>query len=658
MPLSDRKLQLLSLTALFCVNSLSKIGQQIRTEIQLGEYDMTGEVLPPFRSANFRPRKVEITKQDDGSIILRNPYPLDERPANLIEPLRKWAGEKPDQTWLAMRGAPVGDQTYGDWKKLSYANANAKVNAIAQALLDRGLNQENPLMIFSGNSIEHALMTYGAILANAPAVPVSPSYSLMSTDFDKLKYAVDLIQPKVIFVQESAPFEKAFAALDLTGIEIISVDGERGTSYADIVATSPTQDVEDAYESQHDDLVAKYLFTSGSTGMPKAVITTQKMMCVNAIMGSSLTDKPDDAPVTTLLNWLPWNHCFGGNAILNNLLVSGGTLYIDGGRPVPGQFDETLANLAEITPTAYSNVPAAYTMLVPALEDDPALAKNFFTQLSGLAYGGAALAQDLYDRLQKVAIAITGERIVLSSGYGATETAPTIMNVHWETTRMGLLGLPLPGIELKLTPVGLKMEVRVKGDCITKGYFKNPEKTAAAFDEDGFYCLGDGAKFVDPEHPEEGLIFDGRVVEDFKLSTGTWVSAGRLRVQAVEASNGVLNDALVAGLDKAYVGILGFPNLAMCQKIAGEKLPMEELIRHPSVLEHLSDGLRKHNSTNPGSSTRVARALLMVEPASVDGGELTDKGYINQSTALARRSDLVDKLFMDPPGNDVAVVTK
>ncbi len=610
---------------------------------------------PPFRNANYRERKLDIERRADGSIILRNTNPLLPVPENLVAPIRKWAVEAPDRVWLAMR-APTKNGVLGAWDHLTYAQANARITAIAEALLARGFNQQTPLMILSGNSIEHALMTYGAILAGVPAVPVSPAYSTMSSDFDKLKYVVGLIKPKMIFMQGVAPFTRALAALDLDGIELVTVDSSAGTPYADLVATTPTKAVEQSYASLNHDQVAKYLFTSGSTGMPKAVIMTTGMMCVNSIMPKSMTSTDEVANPPVLLNWLPWNHCFGGNAILNNLTVAGGTLYIDGGRPVAGAFAETVQNLREIAPTAYSTVPSAYTILVEELENDDALAVTFFSKLRTLAYGGAALSQDLYDRLQKVAIRLTGERIVFSSGYGATETAPTIMNVHWETERMGLLGLPLPGIEIKLAPVGLKMEVRVRGACITKGYYKNSEKTRDAYDEEGFYRLGDGARFVDDNNPIKGLVFDGRVAEDFKLSTGTWVSAGKLRVDALNAVGGMLQDALVAGLDRAYVGILGFPNLPACRAIAGnDKLSAEEAITHPAVLERLVSGLRAHNKTNPGSSTKVARALLMVEAPSVDGGELTDKGYINQAVALGRRADLVKKLYADPPGNDVVV---
>ena len=385
------------------------------------------------------------------------------------------------------------------------------------------------------------------------------------------------------------------------------------------------------------------------------------MSAANAKMVRSVWDEDRleevSGGVQVMCNFLPWSHTYGANAILHNMTDWGGTLYLDWGAPTPARLPEMIRNMKEISTTQHTTVPAAWAALATELERDADLAETFFERICCMCYGGAAMGQDIYERIQNVAVRVTGKRISLAAGYGATETAPTIMNVHWATERMGLLGLPLPGIDIKLVPSGSKLEVRVKGDCITTGYYKNPEKTADAFDEEGFYKLGDAAKFVDPENPAEGLVFDGRVVEDFKLSTGTWVSAGRLRVQTVENSNGLLQDALVAGLDRAYVGILGFPNIAACQACANEQgLSAEELVRHPKVLETLAEGLRSHNQANPGSSTRIKRALLMVEPPSVDKGELTDKGYINQSTALARRDDLVQKLYAETPGNDVVVL--
>ena len=618
--------------------------------------------LPPFRKVNFVETRVDIERRPDGSIVLENPHPMDEPAENVLAPLRQWAREAPDRIWLAKRGRPAAGERFGAWQTVTYAQAWDRVQRIAQALIDRGVGPGRPLMILSGNSLEHALMSYGAMLAGAAAVPVSPSYSLISSDYAKLRYCFELIAPAAIFVQDGAQFEPALAALDVERLALIHAENPapafHGSSYADLLDTAPGGAVDDAYDALTWDTVAKYLFTSGSTGMPKAVITTHRMMVVNAVMASSLIVRDPDDPPPTLVNWLPWNHVFGGNAVLNNVLTQGGTLHIDGGRPVAGQFGETVQNLREVAPTAYTNVPAAYQMLVAELEADAALAQNFFSRLKSMAYGGAALSQDLAERMQKVAIRTTGERILFTSGYGATETAPTIMNTHWETERMGLLGLPLPGVRIKLVPVGLKMEVRAKGDCITPGYYRNPEKTAAAFDEEGYYRLGDAARFVDEADPAKGLVFDGRVVEDFKLSTGTWVNAGRLRVQAIEAAQGLINDCLVAGLDQPYVGILGFPNFPACRKAAGlpDDMPADEVVRAPGVLERLARGLRAHNADNPGSSTQIHRALLMTEPPSLDAGEITDKGYVNQAVSLARRRALGEKLFAEPPGNDMVVV--
>jgi feruloyl-CoA synthase len=358
-----------------------------------------------------------------------------------------------------------------------------------------------------------------------------------------------------------------------------------------------------------------------------------------------------------LVSWLPWNHTYGGNAVLNNVLTNGGTLYIDNGRPMPGEFEKTLSILREVSPTAYQNVPAAYSLLVPELERDAALAETFFKRLKTLAYGGAALSQDLCDRTQAVAIRTIGHRIPFLAGYGATETAPTVMSVHWPTERTGFLGLPLPGVTLKLVPNGGKLEVRVKGDCITPGYHKSPDLTAAAFDQEGYYRLGDAAKFVDPDDPAQGLMFDGRVAEDFKLDTGTWVNAGRVRIAALEAADGLLNDALIAGLDWPFIALLGFPNLAACQAIAGDAtLPLEQAATHPKVLRALAERLARHNASHPGSSTRIARALLLAEPPSFDAGEITDKGYINQSRALERRAGEVVRAYASAPDEGVVAL--
>ncbi len=607
----------------------------------------------PFRKSANKPPRVEIERRDDGTLILRNPYPVVDAPENLIAPFRRWAKEAGDRIWLAER-VPGRD----GWREITYAEANETIDRIAAGLIARGLNGEaTPLMILSGNSIDHALMTYGAILAGCPVAPVSRAYSTMSTDFAKLKHVFGLVEPKAIWADDLRPYAKGLQALDLTGVKLFhSVAGADGFDSEPISALTAEPNgaaAEAAYGKLTYDAVAKYLFTSGSTGMHKAAINTHRMMCVNAAMlRSMLADAANEPPAVTL-SWLPWNHTFGGNSVLNGTTTWGGTLYIDAGSPTPAGFAETLRNLREISPTSYSNVPAAWGMLTPELERDPKLAETFFGRMKGLAYGGAALSQDLGDRIQAVAARLTGERLSFSSGYGATETAPTIMNVHWTTERMGLIGLPLPGVEIKLAPVGTKMEVRARGACITPGYLKRPDLTAKAFDEEGFYCLGDAAKFVDPEDPTKGFVFDGRVVEDFKLDTGTFVNAGRLRIQAIEAGGGLIQDALVAGLDKPYVAILAWPNLAGCKALTGADMTAAEAAADPRILASLKAGLEAHNARNPGSSTRIKRLALLVEPPNLEAGELTDKGYVNQALSLERRAADVARVYADAPDSGI-----
>lgn len=609
----------------------------------------------PFRKSGNKTPRVEIERRDDGTMIVRNPHALMTPPENLIAPFKRWPKAAPDRIWLAER-VPGQD----GWREVTYAQALDKIGRIARGLIERGLSGESaPLMILSGNSVDHALMTYGAILAGCPVAPVSRAYSTMSTDFAKLKHVFALVEPKAIWADDLRPYAKGLGALDLSGVKLFhgseGVAGFQSEPMAALMAEPGGEVAEAAYQKLSFDTVAKYLFTSGSTGMPKAAINTHRMMCVNAAMlRSMLADEAAEPPAVTL-SWLPWNHTFGGNSVLNGTTTWGGTLYLDGGSPTPQGFAETLRNLKEISPTAYSNVPAAWAALTPELERDAELAATFFKQLKGLAYGGAALSQDLGDRIQTVAVRETGTRLPFSSGYGATETAPTIMNVHWATERMGLIGLPLPGVEIKLAPVGTKMEVRARGACITPGYLKRADLTAKAFDEEGFYCLGDAAKFVDADDPAKGFVFDGRVVEDFKLDTGTFVNAGRLRIQAIEAGGGLIQDALVAGLDKPYVGVLAWANLANVKALTGEDLSAGEAATDARILAALQAGLATHNARNPGSSTQIKRLIVMTEPPNLEAGEITDKGYVNQALSLERRAADVARLYADAP--DSGVVT-
>ncbi len=615
---------------------------------------------PPFRPIAYLPHDIETERRADGTIRLRSPVPLGDYDRHMIAPLRRHAADRAGQTWLAQRGPD------GAWIHLGYAEGLAKVERIAAALLQRGLGADDAVMILSGNSLEHALLTYGAIAAGVPVAPVSQAYSLMSMDHAKLRYVFELIRPRLIFVQQGSFFETALAKLPLDGVEVVYAADPPSfpaTPFTDLLAVPPGPEVAAAQAALGPDTVAKYLFTSGSTGMPKAVINTHRMLCSNVKMAAMLmTDRPAVEAALgpeVVVDWLPWNHTFGGNANLHGLLHLGGTLYIDEGRPLPGLFDQTIENLREIAPTTYLNVPVAYAMLLGAMEKDDDLARTFFSRLRWCAYGGAALSQDLWERFQALAVRTVGERINFTTGYGATETAPIVSSVYWTTERVGLIGLPLPGVELKLVPTATALEVRVRGPIVTPGYRGAPAATAAAFDDEGFYCLGDAARFVDADDPAEGLVFDGRVSEDFKLDTGTWVQAGKLRVQAIAACSPALQDALVTGLDRPYIGLLAWPNWVGLQRIITDdaaKTSLATMLTSAQLVEHVRQGLRRHNEACPGSSTRVKRCLFMAEPPSLDGHEITDKGYINQKAGLARRAALVERLYADPPGEDVIVV--
>jgi feruloyl-CoA synthase len=612
---------------------------------------------PAFRKIEWLKRDIAVERRPDGVIVLKSRIPLKPYEKHIPASLAKWARERPDRTWLAQR---TGSDR--QWRKLSYGEAKRTVDALTQGLLNLKLKPGSPVAILSGNSIEHALMTQAAMQARFPAAPVSPAYSLMSHDHVKLKYLFDLIKPAVLMVQDGPTFEKALKALDLGGVTVIHVarpcDGIASIAFAELAATPVTKDVEESIANITPDTVGKLLFTSGSTGMPKAVINTQEMMCANAAMMMQVRPRDPNAPHATYLDWMPWNHTMGGNALFNPVLTEGGTLYIDDGRPMPGLIDETLRNLHEISPTYYANVPAGYAALAAAMEKDDALCRSFFKNLGLMAYGGARLPDDLYERMQALAVRATGERIVFYTGWGSTETGPTATGTYWDTERVVLIGLPFPGVELKMVPCGSKYELRLRGVNVTPGYVGRPDLTKAAFDEEGFYCIGDAGVFVDPGDPVQGIIFAGRVVEDFKLTTGTFVHVGSLRTDAIAAATPVVQDALVTGQDRPFVGLLAWPNLHACRQITGDpEASCEDVVKHPEVLACLKRGLEAHNkSTEGASSMRIARAMLMSEPASIDGNELTDKGYINQRAGLERRATLVERLYADPPGEDVIIL--
>ncbi|WP_395445600.1 AMP-binding protein [Caulobacter sp. UC70_42] len=604
----------------------------------------------PFKPLAMKGPDVSVERRPDGSIVITSNHAPGEGPRSIAHLIAARAAEHPERPYLRQR-----EPGHGPWREVTYGQAQRAVEGIAQWLLDRGLTGADSVMILSGNSIEHALMTLGAYAAGVPAAPISPAYSLMSTDHAKLRHCFDKVAPRVVFAQSGPMFAKALEtlkALDPT-LAVITADGAPETiAFAEVAGATPTAAVEAARETLGPATVAKYLFTSGSTGLPKAVPQTHGMMAgVIAGQEGLRADAPTDE-IPQSLEWMPWSHISAGNIGFNAVIWAGGTLHIDEGKPLPGMFETTIKNLYEVSPIVFGSAPIAFSMLADAMENDPALRRSFFKNLRYMGYGGATLSNDVYDRIQALAVAETGQRIPLTTMYGATETQGVTVT-HWITERVGLVGLPLPGIALKLAPNGSKYEVRVKGPTVAAGYHKDPERTAAAFDEEGFYKLGDAARFVDPDDPAKGLVFDGRVTEDFKLDSGTWVSVGVLRPDLVAACSPYIHDAVITGQDKPFIGAMLWPSpagLAALVADPGPGTPLEKLVAI------LRDRLAAFNAAAGGSSRRVGRFTLLTEPPSIDAGEITDKGYVNQRCALDRRAERVEALYAKEPGEGVFVV--
>ncbi len=603
----------------------------------------------------FAPAAVTVKTTSDGGYILSSPLPLGTYESSLGQMLRQRAGECPERIFLAER-APSGQ-----WRALTYRDAARQADAIAQAYIDRHLSVNRPVMILSGNSIGHALVMLGGFMAGVPVVPVSAAYSLQSQDFVKLKTIFNEVRPALLYVERIDLFEKALSVLDLSDVEIVTANRETPrptTPLAALLATVPSQQVEENFARVEPSTIAKILFSSGSTGIPKGVLNNHGMLCANQQMMSQVWPFMENTP-PVLVDWLPWNHTFGGNHNFNLVLKQGGTLYIDGGKPVPGLIEQTVKNLADISPTIYFNVPAGFAMLLPFLENDAALRRNFFKRLQLVFYAAAALPQDLWQRLEAVSLLETGRKVPMTSSWGSTETAPAVTSAHFPIDRAGVIGLPLPGVFLKMVPNCGKFELRVKGPNVTTGYLKRPDLTAAAFDQEGYYRMGDAGAFADPADPVKGIIFNGRVAEDFKLNTGTWVHVGLLRVNVLAAAAPLLQDLLVTGHDRDCIGILAWPNIQECRKICGDcegMQPAEELVRKADLTEFIRLALINFNTRQEGSSTRISRFMLMTAPPSIDANEITDKGYINQRVALEMRKELVERLHGQYPAPEVIIV--
>ena len=608
---------------------------------------------------NVRPvrlgeRDVDVELRSDGTRVVRNREALGAYPPRMTDHLERWAHEAPDRTFVAQR---VGDE----WRHVSYAQALVATRSIAAALLARGLSVERGVAILSENAIDHLLLGLGAMYAGIPYAPISTAYSLLSTDHAKLRDVLSIVTPGLVYASDGVVYAAAIVAAIAPDVELVTSTrahpARATTAFSTLLETQPDAALERAHAAVGPDTIAKILFTSGSTGLPKGVINTQRMLCSNqAMIAAFLGFLRDEPPV--ILDWLPWNHTFGGNHNTGIVLANGGTLYVNDGKPTPALFSETIRGLQEIAPTIYFDVPKGYELLVAALRADPSLATTFFSRVKVLFYSGAGLSPQLWDAMQALAVATTGERIVMTTSLGSTETAPAAVAAPWFAPGPGYVGIPIPGVEIKLVPNDGKLEVRLRGDNITPGYFRDAALTRAAFDAEGFYKIGDALRFVDEGNPNEGFFFDGRIAEDFKLATGTWVSSGPLRSRVLEAFAGILSDAVISGPNRDELVVLAFPNLVEVRKIVTDVAPdasVAETLASARLRTHVADILARLSERGSGSATRIARVVFMTEPASLDAGELTDKGSLNARTILTRRAAIADDAHAQTPLQNVII---
>jgi feruloyl-CoA synthase len=604
---------------------------------------------PDHPETLFATPEIVAERRADGSILLRSAMPLQPSARCVGDWLEHWARQTPDRIFLGERSS-----VNASWTTVTYRDVLRQVRSVAAWILAQGLSAERPLVVLSDNSIDHALLALGAMHVGVPIATISPAYSLMSKEFDRLKSMIGLLDPGAIYVSHLKPFAPALAAIEpLHSARIMhgGTDGGGTISFRSVVAASETSAVAKAFAAVTPDTIAKFLFTSGSTGTSKAVINTQRMLTSSQQAKAQIwpfLENPQTDLV--LLDWLPWSHTFGANHNFNLVLRNGGTLYIDGGKPAPGLFATSLANLRTVMPTVYFNVARGYDMLISALRGDDELRRRFFSEVRLAFYAATALPQNLWDAMEELSFKTAGRALPMVSAWGSTETSPLATDCHFQADRSGNIGVPVPGTELKLVPTGDKLEARVRGPNVTPGYWKAPELTAKAFDADGFYLIGDAMTFADPDRPERGLFFDGRIAEDFKLDSGTWVSVGALRIAGIAALAPLAQDIVVAGHGGGHVHFLVFPNIAACRAHAGlpDSAAVAEVIGNEKVRAGIASGLAKLKAqSGGGSSGHATRALLLAEPASVDGGEITDKGYINQRAVLTRRANAVAVLEDD-----------
>ncbi len=611
--------------------------------------DVAAIEAAPLRKVRLWQPEILVDRRPDGTIVVRQAGDLPPFPPRLTDRLVHYAQATPETLFLADRDGGA------DWRTVTYAQALDRVRRIGEALLGFDLSLDRPLLILSGNDIEHALLGLAAQYVGVPYAAVSPAYALVSTDYAKLRGIVDLLRPGLVFAADGRPFAPAIEAVVPAATPIVTVTNplplRRNVAFADLEARAATGAADAAHERVGPDTIAKLLFTSGSTGAPKAVINTQRMMTANQEMvRDCFAYMRDEPPI--VLDWAPWNHTAGGNKVFNMVLYNGGTLYIDDGRPTPAAIGKTVRNLREVAPTWYFNVPKGYEELIPYFEEDAVLCRRFFSRLNMMMYAGAGLGQHTWSTLERLAVQATGKRVLLVTGLGSTETAPFSMMCTTDQRIAGNIGLPARGLELKLVPVDGKLEARLKGPNITPGYWRDAERTADAFDAEGFYRLGDAFRFVDPDDAAQGFYFDGRIAENFKLNTGTWVNAGALRARLVDALGGLARDAVITGLDRDFVGAIVIPDLAACRVLAAgmaEDTPVAEILDDDRVRADFGVRLAALARESTGSSTLVRRIVLFAGTLSIDRGEITDKGSLNQRAVLANHPDLVAEIYAGSP---------
>lgn len=611
-----------------------------------------------YHTLNYLSQEMVVNKRKDGTILINSNVELGEYDQKITDKLEQWASSKRDEIFIAQRHSD-----HKRWVTLTYGETLAQVKSVGQFLLDQNLSKDRPVAILSGNSIEHLIVGLGAMYVGIPYAPISPAYSLLSKDFGKLRHIMQVMTPGLVFVDNLGPYRSAIDGVIAKDCCIVAVESGHAlddfsfnnSAYEVMINTPITPALARANALVNEDTIAKFLFTSGSTGMPKGVINTHKMLCANQVMlNTVLRFFKDEPPV--ICDWLPWSHTFGGNHNLGIALYNGGTYYIDEGKPVPHLIQHTIDNLAEISPTIYFNVPKGYEILVKKFKENPEVAKNFFKNLKVMYYAGAAISQHVWEGLDELSIQYTRKCIPLLSGLGSTETGPAALISNINVLAAGAVGVPYPGVAVKLVPCQDKMELRVKGKNITPGYWRGEDITQKAYDDEGFYCVGDALKFVDEADPNKGFIFDGRVSEDFKLDTGTWVSVSTLRPQMIHHFAPYIQDVVITGRDRSYIGAMVFPDMAQCRSLVGEThegMSDTDILSHAVVREFFCESLSSLAQEGASSSMRIKRLVLMAQLPEIDKHEITDKGSLNQNALIENRTEEMRDLYSGQPSAQI-----